>query len=161
MTHKRSRLILPGQQLSQEMVSLAQELNDKYPNLNLSWIPPEDRGENEAQPFAIVQIDSEGNTVGIIKRLSQFEMHGSFIFNWLWENDSHRMDPWQKYLSEMAETERQKREKEKERNYELAEVANAIAKSPLHTYRINGHKVGAENSFPTLGLMPDAGRTEK
>jgi hypothetical protein len=159
MTNKRSRLILPGAQLSQEMVNLAQELNDKYPNLNLAWIPPEDRPGNEAQPFAIVQIDNEGNTVSIIKRLSQLEVHGSFIFNWLWENDSQRMDPWKKYLDDMNKAEVEKRKKEKDRNYELAEVVSSIARSNKHTYRINGQKIGSDNNYPTLGLMENASGT--
>lgn len=161
MTNKRSRLILPGAQLSQEMISLAQELNDKYPNLNLAWIPPEDRQGNETQPFAIIQIDSEGNNIGIIKRLSQFEMHASFIFNWLWENDSQRMDPWKKYLQDMAKDEAEKRKKEQEFNYELADVVNTVARSNKHEFKINGHKIGSDNHYPTLGLMQNAGRTEK
>lgn len=154
---KGTSLILPGSQLSQEMIALAQELNDKYPNLSLAWIPPIGRVENEACPFAIIQIDTEGNQVGIIKRLSQFEMHASFIFNWLWENDSQRMDPWSKHLAEIEKTAELKRKQEQERNWELAEIVNAVAKSNKHTYRINGHKVGAENNFPTLGLMDNAG----
>ena len=156
-----SGLIRTDSILSKEMIDLAQELNDKYPNLNLAWIPPEDRPGNESQPFAIVQIDSEGHQIGIIKRLSAFEVHGSFIFNWLWENDSQRMDPWKKYLAELEQQQLEKRKKEQEQNLQLAEVVNSVAKSPLHTYRINGHKVGAENSLPTLGLMDNAGRTEK
>lgn len=152
---KGTGLILPGSQLSQEMISLAQELNDKYPNLSLAWIPTEGRVDGESYPFAIIQIDSEGNQVGIIKRLSQFEMHASFIFNWLWENDSTRMDPWQKYLNELQKSQEEQRKKEQERNYELAEIVNSVAKSNKHTYRINGHKIGAENNFPTLGLNDD------
>lgn len=161
MTNKRSRLIRTDSILSEEMINLAQELNDKYPNLNLAWIPPEDRPGNEAQPFAIVQIDSEGNTIGIIKRLSQFEVHGSFIFNWLWENDGQRIDPWNKYLQEMAAAEAEKRKKEQEFNYELADVVNTVARSNKHTFKINGHKIGADNHYPTLGLMENAGRTEE
>lgn len=161
MTNKRSRLILPGAQLSQEMINLAQELNDKYPNLNLAWIPPEDRPGNETQPFAIVQIDSQGNQVAIIKRLSQLELHGSYVFNWLWENDSQRMDPWKKYLEDMNNAEIEKRKKEKELNYELADVVNTVARSNKHTFKINGHKIGADNHYPTLGLMENASGAEK
>ena len=162
MTNKRSRLIRTDSILSQEMIDLAQELNDKYPNLNLAWIPPEERPGNESQPFAIVQINpNTGEQIGIIKRLSQFEMHGAFIFNWLWENDSERMDPWKKYIDDMNKAAVEKRKQEQEANYKLAEVVNAVAKSPLHTYRINGHKVGAENNLPTLGLMENAGRAQK
>lgn len=147
-------LILPSQ-LSQDMIQLAQELNDKYPNLSLAYIPQEDKVKGEQYPFAIIQIDTEGNQVGIIKRLSTFEMHASFVFNWLWENDSQRMDPWAKHLAEIQKTEEDKRKREQERNYELAEIVNSVAKSNKHTYRINGHKVGAENNFPTLGLNDD------
>lgn len=156
---KGTGLILPGNQLSQDMIAIAQELNDKYPNLSLAWIPPTTRLDGESCPFSIIQIDSTGNQIGIIKRLSQFEVHSSFIFNWLWENDSQRMDPWMKYLNELEVEREAKRKKEQERNYELAEVVNSVAKSNKHTYRINGHKVGAENNFPTLGLMDNA-RTE-
>ncbi len=156
MTNKRSRLILPGAQLSQEMLNLAQELNDKYPNLNLAWIPPEDRGGNETLPFAIVQIDSDGNTVGIIKRLSQFETHGSFVFNWLWENDSQRMDPWAKYMADMEKEAEEKRKKAQEFNYELADVVNTVARSNKHEFRINGRKLGSDNQYPSLGLMDHA-----
>lgn len=160
MTNKRSRLILPGAQLSQEMLNLAQELNDKYPNLNLAWIPPEDREGNETQPFAIVQLNNIGETIGIIKRLSQFECHSSFIFKWLWENDSERMDPWAKYLAEMEKDAEEKRKKEQEFNFELADVVNTVARSNKHEFKINGHKIGSDNNYPTLGLMNNAGRTE-
>lgn len=149
----------PGSQLSQEMINLAQELNDKYPNLSLGWIPPENRGP-EDKPFAIIQIDREGHQIGVIKPLSQLEVHGSFIFNWLYENDSQRMDPWKKYIEGMENDAKEKREAEKIQNYQLAEVLNAVAKSPKHEYKINGHKIGSENNFPTLGLN-DAGRTEE
>lgn len=152
---KGAGLILPGSQLSQDMIALAQELNDKYPNLSLAWIPTEDRVDGESYPFAIIQIDSEGNQIGIIKRLSTFEMHASYIFKWLWENDSERMDPWQKYLNELEKSQEEQRKKEQERNYELAEIVHSVAKSNKHTYRINGHKIGAENNFPTLGLNDD------
>lgn len=152
---KGTGLILPGSQLSQDMIDLAQELNDKYPNLSLGWIPPEERGKDESLPFAIIQINSAGEQIAIIKRLSVFEVHGSFIFNWLWENDSTRMDPWTKHLEGIKKAAEEKRAKEKDQNYELAEMVHAVASSNKHTYRINGHKIGAENNFPTLGLNDD------
>lgn len=161
MTNKRSRLILPGAQLSQEMLNLAQELNDKYPNLTLAWIPPEDRGGDESLPFAIMQINNVGETIGVIKRLSQLELHAGYIFKWLWENDSERIDPWQKYMNEIEKEAEAKRKKQQEFNYELAEVVNSVAKSNKHEYRINGRKIGSDNSYPSLGLMDNASRTEE
>ena len=157
-----SGLWTPGSQLSQDMISLAQELNDKYPNLSLGWIPPEERGKDD-KPFAIIQIDSVGNQIGVIKPLSALECHGSFIFNWLWENDSQRMDPWKNYLEGMARDEEEKRKKESERMHALAEVVHSVAKSNKHEYKINGRKIGSDNSYPSLGLIGEdrAGRTEE
>jgi hypothetical protein len=154
-----SGLWTPGSQLSQDMIALAQELNDKYPNLSLGWIPPEARGNNDTRPFAIIQIDSAGNQKAVIKPLSPLEMHASFIFNWLWENDSQRMDPWKKYIEGINRDEEIKRKKEQDRMFELAEVVHAVAKSNKHEYKINGQKIGSDNNAPTLGLN-NAGRTE-
>lgn len=138
--------------IPQEILTLAQEVNDKYPNLSIAWIPPEDRGEGDDRPFAIVQVDGDGNIQQIILRMHQLEVHGAYVFNWLWENDSQRMDPWQKYLKQVEAERNEKQKRETERINELAEVVHSVAKSNKHTYRINGHKIGAENNFPTLGL---------
>lgn len=148
-------LIIPSQ-LSQDMIELAQEVNDKYPNLSLAWIPPENRGQGDDKPFAIVQIDSEGRQIGIIHRMSQFEVHGSYVFNWLWANDSQRVDVFQQYMDGLEKARLQKEEENKQKIYEKAEVINAIAKSPLHTYRINGRKLGTDNYEPRIGGDPDA-----
>lgn len=145
-----------GTQLSADMIALAQELNDKYPNLNLAWIPPENREPEDDKHFAIVQIDSEGNTIAIIHRMSPLQVHGSYVFNWLWENDSQRIDVWDKFQREVQAEEDKKREQAREHVYQLAEKLHAVAKSPKHTYKMNGHKIGTENEYPTLGLN-DAG----
>lgn len=147
----------PGSQLTTEMIQLAQELNDKYPNLSLAWIPPNERGEDDTRPFAIIQIDSEGRQIGVIHLMSQLEVHGAYVFNWLWENDSQRIDPWNKYLNELNAAEELKRKRNTERMNELAEVVHSVAKSNKHTYRINGHKIGVENNTPTLGLNDASG----
>lgn len=142
----------PGNQLSAEMIALAQELNDKYPNLNLAWIPPEDRGPEDDKHFAIIQINSEGYPIAVIHRMSLLQVHGAYIFNWLWENDSQRIDVWDKFQREVQAEEQKKREQAKARVYELAEKLHAVATSPKHTYKMNGHKIGTDNEFPTLGL---------
>lgn len=138
-------------QLSQEMIDLAQEVNDKYPNLSLAWIPPENRGEGDDRPFAIVQIDENGNQMAIIHRMSQFEVHGSYVFNWLWANDSQRVDVFDQYIESLRKAQAEKEKRDKDIIFEKAEVINAIAKSPLHTYRINGRKLGTDNYEPRIG----------
>ena len=55
----------------------------------------------------------------------------------------------------MQDNQREQERRDKlasEKVRELAEVVNSVAKSPLHTYRMNGRKIGIENNYPTLGL---------
>ncbi|SRR6266498_2341057 len=139
--------------MAQWMLDMAQEVNDKYPNLNLSWIPPEDRGPEDDRPFAIVQIDSDGYTIDVIKRLSTFEFHPSFIFNWLYDHDSQRVDVWDAYMKQLKKEEKERQDVVTEHVFKIADQFQHVVKSPLHTYRINGHKVGAENEAPTIGLF--------
>jgi len=134
-----------------QMLELAQELNDKYPNLSLAHIPVENRGPEDDRPFAIVQIDSEGNIQNVILRLHQLEVHGAYIFNWLYANDSQRVDPWQKYLQTVEQERIAKEKADTEKINEMAEKVHAIAKSPLHTYRINDRKIGTDNYEPRVG----------
>jgi len=144
-----------GFQLSQEMINLAQELNDKYPNLSLAWIPPEDRGPDDDRPFAIVQIDRMGNQIAIIHRMHQFMVHGAYIFNWLWEHDSQRIDVWDKLQKQIKFEEEQRAKAARERSDERADIIHTVAHSNKHTFKLNGHKIGSENSYPTLGLNDD------
>ncbi len=149
-----SGLYLPSHlpsQLGQEMVDLAQEVNDKYPNLSLAWIPPDQRGSGDDRPFAIVQIDENGNQMAIIHRMHQMMVHGSYIFNWLWENDGQRVNLFDKYMKSLEAASAEKEKQNKESIFQKAEVINAIAKSPLHTFRINGRKLGTDNYEPRIG----------
>ncbi len=142
-----------GIQLSQEMIKLAQELNDKYPNLSLAWIPPDQRGQKDMEkPFAIVQINSEGHQVAIIHKMHQFMVHGSYIFNWLWEHDSQRIDLWDKMQKQIAYDEAQRQKGYTERMDERADILHTIAKSNKHTFNFNGRKLGTGNEAPRLGL---------
>jgi|SRR5688500_899241 len=142
-----------GMQLSQEMIDLAQELNDKYPNLSLAWIPPDQRGEADMKkPFAIVQIDKDGHQVAIIHKMHQFMVHGSYIFNWLWEHDSQRIDLWDKMQRQIKWEEEQREKANRERMDERADIIHTVAKSNKHTFKLNGRKIGSDNEYPTLGL---------
>lgn len=138
--------------LSQEMLDLSTEIANRYPNLRLSWIPPENRGENDLEVFAVVQVDTNGDTIAIIKRFTEFECHPNIVLGWLWENDGQRIDPWKKFLAEQEKIAQEKREADRQDIYERAEVLNSIARSGLHTYRINGRKIGVDNEVPSLGL---------
>ena len=155
------RLWNPLNEVPVWMQQCAQEVNDKYPNLNLSWIPPEFRGPKDTRPFAIVEIDREGNTLGIVARFTELEFYPANIFNWLYEHDTANTDVWGNLQKMIADYQKQKDEEQKERVYELADQFQHVVKSNLHTYRINGHKVGAENNAPTLGLYDASGEDQQ
>lgn len=144
-----------GFQLSQEMINLAQELNDKYPNLSLAWIPPEQRGPDDDKPFAIVQIDSMGNQIAIIHRMHQFLVHGAYVFNWLWEHDSQRIDLWDRMQKQIAWEKEQREKKNVELLNEKADLIHTVAHSNKHTFYHNGRKIGTDNEYPSLGLRDD------
>lgn len=145
-------VFVEGRFLSQEMLALNEEIHARYPNLGLAWIPPENRAPEDTRHWAIVINDAEGNVIDVVHTMSEFECHSAYVLKWLWENDSTRMSPWEKYLKELEQQEAVKRERDREDIYERADVIHTIAKSQLHTFRLNGRKIGADNEAPSLGL---------
>lgn len=143
MSHQQPNtyVVHNGQLLSQEMLDLATEIKHRYPNLGLAWIPPEKRAKDEKH-WAIVMNDSEGNITEVIKELSEFECHANYVLKWLWENDSSRMDAWEKFQKQVAIEEEARRKANQAYIEEQAEKVHAIASSPLHYYRIDGKKIG-------------------
>jgi hypothetical protein len=92
----------------------------------------------------------------VIKELSEdMARNTPFLLRWLYENDSTRHGAktlHDKFLKSQEDAKAAVKKEEREHLMERAEVAHAIASSPLHTYRINGRKLGADNEFPTLGI---------
>lgn len=128
-------------------------VNQAYPNLRIAYQPAENRAEHSLdKPFALV--DQMGGFV--IKELSEeMARNTPFLLRWLYENDSTRHGEkklYDKMIADQAKKVEETKKAEREHLMERAEVAHAIASSPLHTYRINGHKIGADNEFPTLGI---------
>jgi hypothetical protein len=128
-------------------------VNEAYPNLRIAYQPTEVRAEHSLdKPFALV--DQLGGFV--IKELSEeMARNTPFILRWLFENDSNRhgeKDLYKNMLKIQEDKENARKKEERDHLLERAEVAHAIASSPLHTYRINGRKLGADNEFPTLGI---------
>jgi|SRR5215217_8549895 len=154
---EEARLWTPGNDTPVWMLETAQELNDKYPNLSLSWIPPEFRGPEDTRPFAIVQVDRDNNIVAIIARFTELEFYPANIFNWLLAHDTQKTDVWGEYEKALEAEHKEREDSYTERNYQLADMVASVIRSPLHTYRINGHKVGAENNAPTIGLYDASG----
>lgn len=128
-------------------------VNRAYENLRIAYQPAENRAEHSIdKPFALV--DQYGGFV--IKELSEdMAKQGEFILRWLWENDSSRHGEKSLYDKMIAAQQKKvddQKKKDLERLAERTEIAHAITSSPLHTYRINGRKVGADNEFPYVGI---------
>lgn len=155
------RLWTPGNDAPEWMLTCAQEVNDKYPNLSLSFIPREFQGPEDTRPCAIVEVDRDNNILGIIARFSWLEFYPANIFNWLLAHDTQKVDVWGALQHQIKREEKAREDSYTERNYELADMFASVARSNLHTYRINGHKVGAENTAPTIGLFDASGEDQQ
>lgn len=142
-----SALITDGQHfLSVDHVRLAEELQERYYNLGIAWVPPENRSTHEPYPFAIV--DTYQNIV--IKPLKESQVNAQFVFTWLWENDSQRVNTWDKFQKEIEKAKAERDKKNYDKIAEQAEVIHDIQKSPIHNYKINGRTLGADNEKPSL-----------
>lgn len=135
-----------GYFLPSEYMRVSDEISRRYPNLNLVWIPPEDRNADDTHPFAIYDTQSKS----IVKRMKESEMYLDSIFRWLDENDGSKHDLFAQFMEDNRIAEEAKAAKEKEERYELADVIHTIANSEKHTFRHNGRKLGVDNDRPSL-----------
>ena len=126
--------IMDGQHvLSQEHMAVAQEIAHRYDNLRLVFIPASDRipGQDD-KPFGIRDI----RTGIMIKTVPETMVH--LLPRWLWENDSHRIDTYQKFLDTQAAEKRAREAAIHEKHAPKADLVGTILKSPLHTFVHNG-----------------------
>ena len=130
--------LMDGQHMfSQEHIHLAQDIAHLYPNLRLSMIPESERGENEEFPFALRDIE----TGEFIRPLRASEMNRTLI-DWLWENDSRRVDTYAKFMEEQKNEKALRDAANEAKLAESTELANAIISSPLHTFKHDGKVYG-------------------
>lgn len=138
-----------GHFLSTDMMELAGELQERYYNLKLVWIPPENRGpEDKGREFAIINMADNDTPV---LRMSPEQVHRNFIFNWLEENDAekHGEEILNRMLKDAERAEKAKQDARKEHTAQQADVIGTIIKSGKHGFRHNG---------VTLNSSPDAAR---
>lgn len=131
-------------------------VNEAYQNLRVAYQPSEVRADHSAdKPFAIV--DQYGQFV--VKELTAKEAKNTnFVLRWLYENDNERFDEkdlYQRFLKTQQDKIDTQKRADLDRLREKTEIAHAVASSPLHTYRINGKKIGADNEMPYLGLWEE------
>lgn len=130
-----------GYLLSEKHIRIAQLIKEYDPNLELMWIPPEDRSSNEPQldTFCIAYRSHTGD-INVVRRLVESEVDERLIA-WLWQNDMARQNPKDIIARLDAEVEQEKRDREKrhaEIREEARDKANTILRSPLHTFKHKG-----------------------
>lgn len=134
-----------GSLLSAEMVWVAEQINARYPDLVLGWIPPENRGRDDNKPFAVMY----DQTREIIVRLTPDQVN-PHILRWLHEHDGSKTDIWKNLVNDIQKEKEQREKANREKLMEKAEIVHSIAKSNKHTYRVGGQKIGADNHAPRI-----------
>lgn len=126
--------LMDGQHvLSQEHLNVAQDIAHRYENLRLIWIPPSDRTPGgDSQPFAIKDIRSGL----IIKTFKEDFVH--LIPNWLWANDSQRVDTYGQFMAEKEAADRARKAAQVEANAPAVDLLATVLHSNKHTFTHDG-----------------------
>ena len=118
--------------LPQSIQNIAEDINYKYPNLKLIWIPISQRTAEDTDYYAIV----DTNTGHVIKPFNDLTINSAM--QWLWENDSQRVDTYQKFLDEKAAHEKIVRDAAAAKDEAKLDIAASALGSKLHTYKHDG-----------------------
>lgn len=145
--------------LPQRYINLSLEINAKYNNLEIGMLRSENHinESNKDHPFCLMEVFSDGS-VKPVKYLSEKEMDAGYLFWWLDMNGTAGKTGDQLFNDFMKDIKAAEAEQKKiriEKTEEDADLLASIASSPLHTYRHNGNKIGADNNYPTLAKKED------
>lgn len=121
-----------GEMLPEAIKGIAEDINRKYDNLKLIWIPIVKRSAEDTHPYAIVDM----NTGFVIKEFSELSIRDAL--KWLWENDSQRIDTYAKFIKEKEEAAKLARTYKEEENNAKLDVASSVLASKLHTFKHAG-----------------------
>lgn len=121
-----------GEMLPQNIKGIAEDINRKYENLKLIWIPMGKRTKDDTHPYAIV----DTQTGFVIKEFTDISIHEAM--KWLWENDSQRIDTYKKHIAEKEALAKQAREYTAEADNQKLDLAASILGSKLHTFKHAG-----------------------
>lgn len=121
---------------------LAEIVSDYDPHLSIAWVPGNVRGPEDIYPWALMYNGSAGEESYMVCNFTEEEAnHPGFILGRIFQNDAAKHG---NILDEMDARNRAiEIERAKKREDEIAEkkeLAKAIIKSNLHTFRHNGRK---------------------
>jgi hypothetical protein len=130
-----------GTGMSVDHQFLAQSIAERYPNVRLAQVPMSARDAKEEFPFALL----DARTGEVVKELRDRECNINFVYQWLYEHDTQARGVkavYEKYLKDKQAIRNAKEYASKQEFHENVEIAHAIAKSPLHTFRHGDRKIG-------------------
>lgn len=127
-----------GHWVSAETQRIAQIIHDYDPNLELAWIPPENRELNDTKPFAVMHTDRTGKKY-VVMTLTEGEVDHRVLAR-LWAADNQNGN----VLSDLEATQAAHRAIEMQRTLEAQEEAREKAawmiKAPVGA-RIDGMRL--------------------
>jgi hypothetical protein len=87
--------------LSEEHRRIAEIIKDYDSNLELAFIPPGSRSDNDTEPFAILHTNPDTGYKYVARTLKEDEVDHR-VLAWLWDNDTTRVDVLSRLEAEEA-----------------------------------------------------------
>lgn len=135
--HNRAIAMSDGHFVSEKIVHIAEIIQDYNPNLQLVWIPPENRKPGEDVPEFAVMDTSPGREPYIVFHIKENEMDERVIAR-LFQGDNTKHD----VLAEIEAEERARQVVELKARIEAAEERQDFIKTVVgsgkHSFRHNG-----------------------
>lgn len=143
-----------GRFLPQAYVDMSLHINEMYTNLEIGMLRNDAHINEEAKdhPFCLMMINGDGS-VKPVKYLKVEEMSLGYILWWIDKNGTKKKsadEHFKEYLNDLVAQQTIERKAREEQSAEEADLLTTIHTSPLHTFRHNGNKIGADNNVPTL-----------
>lgn len=129
--------LVDGHWVSEEYAQIAEIIHDYDKHLQLAWIPPEQRND-KTPPFAVLETSGDGQ-VNIVFTIKENELDHRVLAR-LFAGDTHNKDVMAMLESDEAARKALELKKKMEIAEERRDIISTIVKSPLHTFRHNGHK---------------------
>jgi len=126
-----------GRALSAKHQRLAEIIKDYDPDLEIMWIPPENRGERDQNKEFAVVCRPPGRQPYVVMRVAENQMDESVLAALIIRDNNHGNVLDRLEACEFADQVMQA--KEDHENYlERQDFMRSVLKSPLHTYRHDG-----------------------
>lgn len=118
---------------------IAEIIHDYNPDLELAWIPPENRTAEDSLPFAVIHNQMDGQRY-VVFYLSEADLDHRVLAR-IFSSDMRKNDP-KAVINEIEMNEAAERildsKKSEEAHQERLEFGKALLTSPKHTYRHKG-----------------------